>query len=162
MKGLNIFILFVLLSCIVASCGGGVDDFITEEGNKRQEQHIDPVYPRFSDPMWTQLKRYENSMVVAIQLPDSLISSFNKNDKMAVLCGEEVRGVLDVYALSQTENVWMGMVSGDTNETLRIGYYSASTRYMYYSKDNLRFTTDSHYGTIDNPVRVAFSIVTKK
>lgn len=187
MKELNKYILFLILACITAACGEGIDDYISDEKYKREEPKVEepqdpekpedpepepvpepepeplPVYPTFNDPKWADavVKSYENTMVVTVQLPDSLISSFNMNDKMAVLCGNEVRGVLDIYTLSATNNVWMGMVAGNGGETLRIGYYSATNYYLYYSSGTFPFVSDTHYGTIGNPIKQGFTIVTQ-
>lgn len=158
-----------------------MDNYITDEGNKREEptkpdtpvvpdepedpkdpEPVVPVYPTFNNPQWTLKCSYENTMTVFMQLPDSLCDSSNNNDNIAVLCGDEVRGVLYNQKLSDKDNVWMGMIYGEAREALRIGYYSSTSFHLYYTANTFNFASDTQYGTIDNPMKPGFSIVTQK
>lgn len=172
MKHTIYIVLGILLACVVSSCSGtyDIDEFIQEETAKRnaeqkqkEEEQKKQEYPTFSSPQWAQqvVSEYEHTMTVFAVLPDSLEANRSDDDEMAVLCGSVVRGSLTYTKLSSTQGVWMGMVYGNVNDALKIGYYGAKYSHLYYTPTTFALTSDGHYGTVDTPKKISLSVVTK-
>lgn len=121
-----------------------------------------PVYPTFGIPDWSVENKnlFEHTMVFNVQVPDSLRTSEDVSDKLAVFAETECRGVAERIDVLDGKSVWMIMVYGTAEgEILNIKYYSSKTKYMYNSAGSFRFEVDGCIGTVDVPETVGMKIV---
>lgn len=164
---LGVVVLFV-------SCGGSDDT--TPSSPSPQEEVV--VYPTFDDPAWSTasipVTTYEKSASMWLTLSTELTSnmtvpsinsgqapstnSIQAQDRLAVFCGDELRGVFEYNSKAEA---WVALVYGNSKdkESFTVKYYQSSTRHMYQST-TLSFTiNDTQFGTADKPVTIALSII---
>lgn len=172
MKKLFILSFAIATALFMGSCGGGDDAPSTPTNptnptNPDPVKPTEPVYPTYDTPTWQNQEiqtkpKYEVSVSAYVTLPDSLVSTLNDNDQLAVFSGSECRGFATRDKLAANVYVWSMLVSGKTGDVLTFQYYSATSKHMYKSENVLTFNeNEKSFGNVDNPIVLGMRIVEK-
>lgn len=169
MKSFNSYILLVGLAFFLVSCHKkriheelGLPDPPIENPDTPSET----TYPTFEAPHWNvkNMGTYECTMTAIMSLPDSLASSQQPNDEIAVFSNGVCRGIGECVETSPYRYAWMVMIMGNPDENLvqefDIRYWSSFSKYMYNSDTNIVFATDTRLGDIDAPHKLGLTIKT--
>ena len=134
----------ILVSLTFTACGGG---------DSKEEEETEEVVAEAPNWKATDAYAFESTMTACFTLPSTM--KLSTKDELAVLCGDEVRGVATRVNVSGSY-VWMVVIGADPGDVLTVKYYSASAQRIYTSTSVITFTADAQAGTPDAPQELTF------
>lgn len=156
----SIYIIAATLVLSLSACGGSDDE----------TPHIivvDPVVeiPTFDDPAWKasdiNVVTYEKTASAWLALGKELVPDMSPSDRLAIFCGNELRGVAEYNSAA---GAWVALIYGNSSdkETLVVKYYNAKKKHLYQSAPLTFSINDTQFGTADNPITIALTVVKTK
>lgn len=169
MNNIKFLLLILLFALVTVSCGGGGggdDDPTSPPQTETPDTPTvpeEPEYPTFETPQWdiSNYYEYEYSMTAIISISTDANIDESENDKLAVFCSTECRGVAERIEIEKGNYVWIILIYGtNSEEALTFSYYSSKNKHLYKSTSHIKFKADDHIGYIDEPQNLNFEIVT--